>query len=1298
MGYSANQAFKRLYEGKLIEISQDKKSAERWVEILELPQSDTNNVQHLRLDIYRVRFNVKAEKKADFPINNTAVLGIERGTVQTDQNDFKYQPILVLSTVVKTLALAGTEEKLAHAVGLEYQEITGATSTLVPVPSRTSQPTITDALQRSIQEAYRKLLTTAYYVALDGLPLSSFKTFVVVQKKNGVQLLNKTDSNDRAAEFVHELADAIRRKIAILLQSAVAFSVLSDGSQARKTGKEKELVMVRVIKAGQPVYFVAALEDIDEYGDANAENLHRSINNAFQNKLKIGMAQYTNALVSATADGASVNTGIYNGLLVRMRKAERPWLVMIHCVSHRLELAVKDTLMKEKTFEQVKDLMITIYYVMKNSGKFKRHFEETAHALGIQVYKFPKVHGTRFVAHQRNGVRILLHNWIILAHAIENSIANNKHSTLNAKLHGILKKLRSVHFLSATCLFFEILDVISALSLKFQKGELHAFEVMPAIEQTQLRVQELQGEESGFPVKKAGYTVNETQISCQLPKEGHMRRSVENQEFVMVTLDRMVHVAPHRGAGVAMMPGSDMLKQSALSALTKCLKDRFTSFNHDLYKHMHWINPANWRTDDVSSEMESLEAVGDYFSTTLLAAGYESTKIKREWSMLKVVQRNYYQGFQTSELWGQILQYRKNEFPNLCLLVEVVMAMGVSNATVESGFSVLSSMMSDRRISLKHARMEDLMLIKANDRIWLETEREAIIDDALDQFMQKKRRKQRLELPSPVEKRPRHDLNPDPKEHSSCSSSSSASREESEPELELSFSGLEESDVDEPEKRKRDDLKEDAEPAEDEKSVVSEEPDVLSEPDMLAVSSPTKTTSSSFRVYQNSPNVKQQDLVVHATSQYISTTKVTQLKVQEHWDLRNVCQVSHHDRCVGITIFGTDLAGSATGYKEFTLKNESFAAKFAAEIGERLSKVAEREVLTLKTKFAVSGSNEYTTGPTVRENFATSTPSTSPTLALAHPLQGSNLHISERVGLSQSKDNVVENVTYAWKLDSSDMAITHHPPAWKLDSSKMAVTHHPPPPLPKRKPQPEPRRKVEEASHPQPPQGATPLKKETHNGEPPRPSPRSPTYTRSNSEGCGIDSWRTFVSHLGVEEEEIASISVSKAMYPVRDRCRPEIKRSDRASIVPKRPKARSGDCIKPYGPGGATSQPKSNYSLYPFLFHVWNSEEIIADTLGMSLLTWQDFVVYFELSSSSFTTMNDWKGLAERIGMSPVDIQVIDNYSRRFNQCASAIVMLFWQHNAPHLNEEYTRPVLLKILSDLEREDLIDVILKGKG
>ncbi|XP_071954409.1 uncharacterized protein [Antedon mediterranea] len=151
--------------------------------------------------------------------------------------------------------------------------------------------------------------------------------------------------------------------------------------------------MVRVVKCGRSVFFIAALEDIDRIGDANAENLHTSIDHALQESVKIPKDHYTSRLVAATADGAAVNTGIYNGLLVRLENAERPWLVKIHCVSHRLELAVKDTLMKEKDFENVKELMVTLFYLMKRSGKFKRHFEETAKVLEVQTYKFPKVHG-----------------------------------------------------------------------------------------------------------------------------------------------------------------------------------------------------------------------------------------------------------------------------------------------------------------------------------------------------------------------------------------------------------------------------------------------------------------------------------------------------------------------------------------------------------------------------------------------------------------------------------------------------------------------------------------------------------------------------------------------------------------------------------------------------------------------------------------------------------------------------------------------------------------------------------------
>ena len=77
--------------------------------------------------------------------------------------------------------------------------------------------------------------------------------------------------------------------------------------QARKSRGEKDLVFVRVVKGGLPVLFCCALEDVNTYGYATAENR--------RNHLKIEPEKYMTGLVAMTADGASVNFGIKTGLL-----------------------------------------------------------------------------------------------------------------------------------------------------------------------------------------------------------------------------------------------------------------------------------------------------------------------------------------------------------------------------------------------------------------------------------------------------------------------------------------------------------------------------------------------------------------------------------------------------------------------------------------------------------------------------------------------------------------------------------------------------------------------------------------------------------------------------------------------------------------------------------------------------------------------------------------------------------------------------------------------------------------------
>jgi hypothetical protein len=181
-------------------------------------------------------------------------------------------------------------------------------------------------------------------------------------------------------------------------------SLLSDGSQARKTGSEKEAVLIRVEYAGGPCYFFVSLCNMADFGGSDANSLKLALdsvfitNNVTKAKIPLSTADYRTKLISATADGANVNMGIYNGALTQL-KATRPWLVNIHCVNHRLELAIKDAMNQFKEFSLCDNFYTTLFYLLKNSGKLKESCKHATAALSIEFYTLSKITGTRFAAH-----------------------------------------------------------------------------------------------------------------------------------------------------------------------------------------------------------------------------------------------------------------------------------------------------------------------------------------------------------------------------------------------------------------------------------------------------------------------------------------------------------------------------------------------------------------------------------------------------------------------------------------------------------------------------------------------------------------------------------------------------------------------------------------------------------------------------------------------------------------------------------------------------------------------------------
>ena len=111
---------------------------------------------------------------------------------------------------------------------------------------RPVQPDIRESLNDSGREAFTKLMRTAYEMAITpSMPHKHFKVLVKCQRAN-----EGKDGGHAAREFIHCIAGAIKEKCAAIIASSHFMSILSDGSQARKTKDEKKLVLVRTARNG----------------------------------------------------------------------------------------------------------------------------------------------------------------------------------------------------------------------------------------------------------------------------------------------------------------------------------------------------------------------------------------------------------------------------------------------------------------------------------------------------------------------------------------------------------------------------------------------------------------------------------------------------------------------------------------------------------------------------------------------------------------------------------------------------------------------------------------------------------------------------------------------------------------------------------------------------------------------------------------------------------------------------------------------------------------------------------------
>lgn len=164
-------------------------------------------------------------------------------------------------------------------------------------------------------------------------------------------------------------------------------------------------------------------------------------------------------------------------------------------------------------------------------------------------------------------------------------------------------------------------------------------------------------------------------------------KKADQRKTIRFEFQGMKHLSDH----TRMEASSEKIK--VIGDLWEILKERFRDFEHGIYPLISVFGPKNW-TDEKEFGCTMISELASHFTTTPSVAGYEKTKVLGEWKMLRNCVKEWLKKPQTADLWKFILTHKRKEFPNACLLTEIMIPVSGSNSSVERAFSMLSELCS----------------------------------------------------------------------------------------------------------------------------------------------------------------------------------------------------------------------------------------------------------------------------------------------------------------------------------------------------------------------------------------------------------------------------------------------------------------------------------------------------------------------------------------------------------------------------------------------------------------------------
>lgn len=323
------------------------------------------------------------------------------------------------------------------------------------------QSLITDA-------ATANVMRTAYFIAKNDRPHDDFPKIIELQHYNntdvGKILHSRLSSTEMVKMISNEMRDVIVKDI---IKNNSKIVVLVDESTSLGRKACMNIFLKTVVNGSEPFFLFL---DLVELESKKADGLVQTILATLE---KYGFSEDWLAInfIGFISDGANVLLGKHNGVAVQLQR-KFPSIFILHCMSHRLELAVSDCAKSVKGIQQFIKFVGCIYTFYSMSPKNVRALSEICSELDIIMLKVGKVFDVRWVASSFKTVRAIWQNYEALyKHFDAESKVESRIATQKAKCKRIRLAMSSTSFVLNLGLLYDVLRELGDLSLDLQKRD-----------------------------------------------------------------------------------------------------------------------------------------------------------------------------------------------------------------------------------------------------------------------------------------------------------------------------------------------------------------------------------------------------------------------------------------------------------------------------------------------------------------------------------------------------------------------------------------------------------------------------------------------------------------------------------------------------------------------------------------------------------------------------------------------------------------------------------------------------------